>query len=1832
MARNRSKRKNKSNNATFYKVTCDTCGNDGSTLMSIECAKCNKWWHKKCADMDPDIEVVNEVWYCHNCSSKKDTADEIDDSDLREQFDQTDRELEILKRERELLQLRKELSAKLQTRQSSTQNKTKKDDQSQTNVPKNVNQPAAHSTQYQQSRRGHRTSSPLNVTFDRSPTVHKSFTGSGNFTITNLQPQQLTHRQTIPKDLPEFSGRPSEWPIFYSAFVQSSELCNFSNAENLLRLQRCLKGQAREYVKSLLNLPACVPEIMYTLEMIYGRPEDIADEQLAQIRKVPPPKADKLETIVTFSIAVSNFTATLEQAELREHLCNPMLLRELIDRLPPNLKLEWLSYRENLETNKRIVPNIKHFNDWLKSLSKRICTITKIYKEPDQQGSKSKNTKFSGTHSTDNDTNKKEENDKTKKCGLCKGTRHQSLGDCQKFHELQMNKRWQCVKSFKLCRICLKSHRPYCDISTKICGINGCTDSHHTLLHKNKNEPDKPVPGQNKNEQNKGLNGSHLTNQRTICRIIPIVVKGPNYDINTYAFLDSGSTVTMIEDWLLNKLEIEGNVKPLHLQWTGGTTRLEEYSRQVTLKIRGQSMDENTFLLRARSVQNLGLPVQTLDIKKLKEKCEHLKDLPLPSYKNARPSILIGLDNWRLANPLQSREGKINEPIASKCRLGWSVEGPCNSSEIDTTMATFTIGVHICECDQTDEIHDLIKSFYNFDRLPTTVNAEAFSMEDRRAQMILRETVRKVSDNRYEAGLLWKYDNFTLPNSRPMAIKRHLCLEKKLKDNASMRNEIECQIQSYITKGYARRLTKQEIESPPKHVWYLPIFPVVNPKKPDRVRIVFDAAAKVDGVALNTMLMKGPDLTASLYGVLIRFRMNKIGLSGDVSEMFHQVQVRVEDQGVQRFLYRFLNEDKITELVLERLTFGATCSPTIAQYVKIIVAKLFKEKYPVAAEAIIRDSYVDDQLTSAENETEAIKLGKAVTFIFAQAGYHIRNWRSNSKLVQETLEPGTTQIEDKLDLSGGQQIEKVLGMFWDTINDTFIFSFKFNKGNEDVMNGKKRATKRELLKIQMSIYDPIGLLANYIIQIKILIQDLWRTGSNWDEDISDEHQKRFEDWLSHKHEVEKLMIPRCYLISFLNWDKTETQLHVFVDAGADAYASVAYLRIKKDEKLECRLISAKTRVAPIRLTSIPRLELEAARLGARHAVAIKNALQIKPEKTFFWSDSDTVLIWIRSDAKANPAFVAHRIAEIQDLTDVADWRYVPSGKNIADEASKKLEKYAIDSNSRWYLGPEFLQKPESEWPKKKTRKPELTQAVIKKFDDVKMKLSIQLERFSNWWKLQRAVARTVHYFNVLKAKVEKTKRANGRIITSEELNEAEVLLIKLAQRDDYHEEVKALMNGENVPHTSKIIGMNPYLDNSGVMRSNNRLDLCQIINDETRRPIIMPPRHKVTKLIIRYYHERLNHQNHETVLNNLRQKYWIPTSREVLRRIRQSCPECKIQMAEPESPMMAPLPEDRISMVQPFTHVGVDVFGPISVVLGRKTENRYGVIFTCLNTRAVYIHITHSMSTDSFIMAFQTFTSRRGTPRVVYSDNGKNFVGAEKILKKQMKQLDREKIADKFTSSELEWKFNPPLSPHMGGAWERLIRSVKRALYACLPKSRKVNDETLTSLMALIEYVINSRPLTHIPTDDIGEALTPNHWLLGSGDGRKPLAPLSDDVGVLRNSWRRSEELANIFWKRWVTEYLPTLARRTKWTKPTDPLKVDDIVIIVDKDLPRNSWPRARVIEVNKAKDGQVRSATVQTVKGIYTRPAVMLAKLDLSLNEESAGTKHAGENVTETG
>ncbi len=323
--------------------------------------------------------------------------------------------------------------------------------------------------------------------------------------------------------------------------------------------------------------------------------------------------------------------------------------------------------------------------------------------------------------------------------------------------------------------------------------------------------------------------------------------------------------------------------------------------------------------------------------------------------------------------------------------------------------------------------------------------------------------------------------------------------------------------------------------------------------------------------------------------------------------------------------------------------------------------------------------------------------------------------------------------------------------------------------------------------------------------------------------------------------------------------------------------------------------------------------------------------------------------------------------------------------------------------------------------------------------------------------------------------------------------------------------------------------------------------------------------------------------------------------------------------AKPSTPKMAALPAARLQTDQPpFSGTGVDYFDLLYVNMKRGTMKRWGCIFTCLVTRAVHIEIAHSMDASTFINALRRFVARRGKPAVIYTDNGTNLTAGERELREALRCWDPESIGRAAELRQIEWRFSPPSAPHFGGVWERVVQSAKRALYAILG-DRPTTDETLSTVMAEVEAILNGRPLTHVSVDPRDpEPLTPFHFLLGRSSPSIPPDVFCEGDAVSRKTWRRAQQLVDQFWRRWRREYLPTLQSRKKWTLESRNLQVVDVVLIIDDNAPRGQWPLGRVTEVLPGKNNVVRVARVKTAGGkTYLRPVMKLIVLEIALEQE---------------
>lgn len=437
-------------------------------------------------------------------------------------------------------------------------------------------------------------------------------------------------------------------------------------------------------------------------------------------------------------------------------------------------------------------------------------------------------------------------------------------------------------------------------------------------------------------------------------------------------------------------------------------------------------------------------------------------------------------------------------------------------------------------------------------------------------------------------------------------------------------------------------------------------------------------------------------------------------------------------------------------------------------------------------------------------------------------------------------------------------------------------------------------------------------------------------------------------------------------------------------------------------------------------------------------------------------------------------------------------------------------------------------------------------------------------------------------------------------------HDAEIAVFKYIQANHFKGEIDALSKENPVPRSSSIYKLDPFIQDD-LLRVGGRLSRAKL-PAEMKHPILMPKRSHATDLLVRDAHASTGHSGRHRVLSELRAKYWIIHGNATVRRVINDCYHCRRYRKQANNPKMADLPEERCTPdAAPFTYSGTDVFGPFMVKVGRKTSKRYGLIFTCLASRAVHIEILYSLDTSSFIHALRRFQARRGPVTQLRCDNGTNFKGAERELQKAIAEMSDE-LRSKLLRHGIEWVYNPPHASHMGGVWERLIRSVRNVLSNLMQEHRShaLDDEALHTLMCEVESIINSRPLT-TPSNDPNDLnpLTPNDILtLKSRVFLPPPGVFQRHDVYCRRRWRRVQYLADQFWVRWRREFLLELQRRTKWCRPCRNLEEGDIVVVHDDQMPRNCWPLAKVVKTFPSADGTIRSADVMTQKNVLKRPA----------------------------
>ena len=1082
------------------------------------------------------------------------------------------------------------------------------------------------------------------------------------------------------------------------------------------------------------------------------------------------------------------------------------------------------------------------------------------------------------------------------------------------------------------------------------------------------------------------------------------------------------------------------------------------------------------------------------------------------------------------------------------------------------------------------------------------INPTAPSIEDNHAYQNYVKSVRYL-DGKYHVRLPWKPDCQPLPNNYRMALGQLYSLHSNLSKFPGRVDAYHAVLQEQLSQEFIELVPDAQVIA---NSHYIPHHAVLKKSETTPLRIVYNCSARAgkDLPSLNDCLIKGPCMSEKLGDILLKFRTNKYAYAADISKAFLRVRLQQEDRDFVRFLWfkdPYHPELGVNTYRFSSVLFGSTSSPFLLMatldYHMLNSDSPFKD--------LITDSfYVDNLQGTMQDEDTLLQFYVEANHQMSKADMPLRSWVTNNDALNNLIssEYHNYVIPDNV---------SILGLHWSVARD--LLSIK-----PIDLPIPSNITKRTLLSLVSSVFDPLGLVSPITIAGKILVQAAWRAESSWDDPLPEEFINKWVELNKNFQDLASLSVPRAVAFKCHNY-----QLHVFCDSSTSAYGCAVYL----DGPESTNLLMSKAKVAPLKTKTLPQLELTSVWLGFKVANYIHSTLgEIIMVNTYIWSDNEAAIQWIRNN-NSNITYVKNRVSEIREMFNDYKLLYVPTNQNPADLVTRGVTFKELEHNSLWFHGPDWLPDKRN-WPVQRAeimvceitaeRVPN-TQPVHSLFD---------ITKYSSLGKVFRI---TEYIFKFL-----------NQINSNYSFTDAPLFWLRFSQMSHY-QEIFSWLYFSQCKEVSKFKYLSPMLvkprtisnESSslirdlglffdihlGVVRSRGRLQKSQL-SEESKFPILLSPKDYLTNLIILKCHYLGWHCGVSETLASLRQQLWIPKGRQAVRSLLAKCVICKKVEGKPYNyPGPPPLPTCRVVHNRPFENVGVDYTGPIYLT---KTDDGlpqkvYICLFTCTSTRAVHLDVALDMTAESFLLLLRRFCSTWSVPKQIISDNGTNFTAAAKFLEQAS---DEQIVREYCTAQSISWKFIAPRAPWQGGFYERMIKVVKLCLRKTLYRKR-VNIDELKTVIVEIQARINNRPLTYI-TDSLEspEALTPSHLLYGRRI--QPFPPLvmentSDPLYIdhkqLNKIFSKLSQVIAKFEQVWKCEYL--LSLRERYYGSASPSNLNNIsvgdVVLVESESPRGDWPLGRIVSLRQDAEGIVRSAEVKCKNLTSIRTLEKLIPLEIN-------------------
>lgn len=935
--------------------------------------------------------------------------------------------------------------------------------------------------------------------------------------------------------------------------------------------------------------------------------------------------------------------------------------------------------------------------------------------------------------------------------------------------------------------------------------------------------------------------------------------------------------------------------------------------------------------------------------------------------------------------------------------------------------------------------------------------------------------------------------------------------------------------------------------------------------------------------------------------------------------MYRQILIDPRDANYQRILWTDHPANPVKSYQLVTVTYGTASAPFLALRV---IQQLIQDEgatFPLAVPVLHDNIYVDDVLFGADDIPMLRQTRDQVRALLQQGKFQLRKWASNSPILLRDIAEEDHGLTSDKQLRSDEQL-KILGISWNPAADKFRFRVSLPL---DIPT-----TKRSILSNIAKLFDPLGWSTPAIVTAKIFLQRLWQVKLNWDEQLPSHLQGQWESIQLSLSALNDLSIDRW---TQFGSDTVKCEIHGFSDASTAAYAAVIYLRLTSiSGQTESRLLIGKSKVAPIKSQSIPRLELSAAVLLSRLIECVRTTLSLTSAPCYCWTDSTVVLAWIHQHSSKWKTFVANRVSEIQSRLPFAVWRHVPTDDNPADCASRGIDGSRLHVHGLWWRGPAWLRLSRSEWPTlmEAAQETTLETSPARTVHLTKPKAPWDLaSKFSSWPLLIRVTAYVLRFVARLRRSTDHLlERAGSPALSANECRLAREFWLKRIQEEVFPAERETLLQKKSLSSKSALLALHPFVGEDKLIRVGGRLTNAPL-SFPIKYPVILAS-HPLVNLIIRHAHLRSLHAGPQLTLATIRREFWILRARDAVKSVIHRCVTCTPERATAPMQLMGSLPCVRVSKpARAFLHCGVDYAGLVLIrassgrgIASRKT---YISVFVCMASRAVHLELVEGYSTSAFMGAFSRFCARRGLPQSMYSDNGTTFVGAERELTSAFRAATRDpNLLNRLAADNIEWHFIPPSAPHSGGLWEAGVHSMKHHIRR-VPGDHTFTFEEFATLLCNIEACLNSRllaPLTD--TMDDYEPLTPGHFLIGAALTAHPEPSMLNVSENRLSRWQLVRQLTERFWKLWQTDYINTLQQRAKWRRVAkDIIKIGQLVLLKNSGLSPCKWEMGRIIQCHAGPDGLIRVVTIQTAASAYKRPISKICLLPIDLEREETSS-----------